>query len=378
MAQRLAGQTRLEPQVLQIQRDGMEELFVTGVGAEVDRLLPVVEDLQQSLQATVIAGECFGPTPDEIGHSAMASALPPADVPLTWVRCPASAEGLGGVHLRAVAGAQVTPLLLDGQLVGTVVEGPHASEVMLAGIHPADPSAPREQQARATFERIEQALSLAGMDFSHVARTWLFLDDILSWYGDFNRARTAFFAEHGVFDRLVPASTGIGAANIAGASMVAGAYAVKPTGPGVTVRAVPSPLQCPALDYGSSFSRAVEVVMPDLRRLFISGTASIAPDGQTCHVGDVAAQTALTCEVIAAILQSGGMGWEDVTRATAYVRFGEDAGAFDCLRAATGMPALPLVVSQSVICRDDLLFELEVDAVQVDEMRSLEARPVGA
>jgi len=217
---------------------------------------------------------------------------------------------------------------------------------------------------------MEQALSLAEMGFCHVVRTWLFLDDILSWYSDFNRVRTSFFTEHGVFDRLVPASTGIGGSNPAGAAIVAGVYAVKSEHPQVTVQAIASPLQCPALEYGSSFSRAVEVNMPDLRRLLISGTASIGPDGNTQHVGEVRAQTALTCEVIGAILESRDMAWEEVTRATAYVRHGEDAGVLAQFCSAAGMPDLPVIVADNVICRDDLLFELEVDAVQTQAVEA--------
>jgi len=358
--------TKPEPdlQLREMPRYGMREFFATRAGQTAAVLTATAEHLGRALGATVISAECFGPDPDGSGLYTAEPPVPPIAVPLTWVQCPTSANGLGGCHLRAVAEAEVRPLVLDGQVVGAVVNGPYAGECILSGIHPPDTTLAPDRQARAAYERMEQALSLAGMDFSHVVRTWLFLDDILSWYDDFNRVRTAFFTERSVFDRLVPASTGIGAANPAGAAMVTGVYAVKSNNPDVTVQAVPSPLQCPALQYGSSFSRAVEVAMPDLRRLLISGTASIAPDGRTQHVGDVAAQTARTCEVIAAILESRGMGWEDVTRATAYVRFAEDADAFERLRSAIGMPVLPVVVSQSVICRDDLLFELEVDAVQ--------------
>ena len=134
--------------------------------------------------------------------------------------------------------------------------------------------------------------------------------------------------------------------------------------PAVCVQALPSPLQCPALQYGSSFSRAVEVAMPDMRRVFVSGTASIAPGGETVHVGDVLAQTARTCEVVEAILASRQLGWEHVTRATAYVRHAADAGVFEQYRDRAGLPPLPVVVAHNTICRDDLLFELEVDAAQ--------------
>lgn len=345
-------------------RDGMREFFVTRAGTAAASLTSTAEHLGRVLAANVVAAECFGPSLNGDDESAAGPLPGRLAIPLTWLQGGTSANGLGGVHLRAVAGAEVRSIELDGCVVGTVVEGPHAVECLLGGVHSADLSAASDRQARATFELIEQALGMADMDFSHVARTWLFLDDILSWYGDFNRVRTAFFTERGVFDGLVPASTGIGGSNPADAAVVAAVYAVKATNSEVTVQAVPSPLQCPALQYGSSFSRAVEVTMPDLQRLLISGTASIGPDGQTRHQGDAMAQTARTCEVVEAILQSRGMGWENVSRATAYVRSGQDAGVLQHCCAARAMPPLPVVVAQNVICRDDLLFELEIDAVR--------------
>jgi len=351
-------------QMREVSREGMRELFVTCAGSAAASLAPMARRLTQGWDAGVMAAEYFGPDMNGSAETMAREVLAQIAMPLTWVQGGAENEKLGGIHLRAVSGVDLKPLALDGALVGTVVEGPYAVECLLGGVHGPDTSLPADQQAQATFERIEHALALADMDFSHVARTWLFLDDILAWYDDFNRVRTAFFHERGVFDRLVPASTGIGGSNPHGAAMVAGVYAVKAKHPSVTVQALPSPLQCPALQYGSSFSRAVEVAMPDLRRVFVSGTASIAPGGETVHVGDVLAQTARTCEVVEAILQSRDMGWEHVTRATAYVRFAEDVGVLEQHRLASGMPPLPVVVAHNVVCRDDLLFELEVDAAR--------------
>ena len=349
-----------ELQMRELPRDGMREFFVTRARANAAGLTLAAEHLDRNLAASVVAAECFDGA-DPAGGRAL---LRRPGMPVTWVRGETSGDGLGGVHLHAIADRHVRPLELDGRMVGALVDGPHAAECLLAGIHTDDVHAPRPEQARDTFERIERTLALAGMDFSHVVRTWLFLDDILSWYPDFNRVRTTFFTERGVFDGLVPASTGIGGANLAGAAMVAGVYAVRANSPAVSVQALPSPLQCPALRYGSSFSRAVEVAMPDVRRVLVSGTASIDPDGVTAHVGDVYAQTARTCDVIAAILDARDMGWEDVTRATAYVRFPQDVGVFERYRTAAGIPPLPVIIAHNVICRDDLLFELEVDAVR--------------
>jgi hypothetical protein len=47
------------------------------------------------------------------------------------------------------------------------------------------------------------------------------------------------------------------------------------------------------------------------------------------------------------------------------VRHSEDAGVFEQHRAASGMPQIPVIVAHNTICRGDLLFEIEVDGVQV-------------
>src|SRR5207248_2848266 len=120
------------------------------------------------------------------------------------------------------------------------------------------------------------------------------------------------------------------------------------------------PLQCPAPAYGSSFSRAMEIESGGLRRLLVSGTASIHPDGRTAWVGDARKQVDLTMEVIAAILESRRMNFRDVTRATAYYRTPELVLHFEDWARERALLEMPVVSTHSVICRDDLLFELEL------------------
>jgi enamine deaminase RidA (YjgF/YER057c/UK114 family) len=161
---------------------------------------------------------------------------------------------------------------------------------------------------------------------------------------------------------MVPASTGIGVANHAGTAVVADVYAVKPKTDKISIFAVPSPLQCPALDYRSSFSRAVEVDTVDQRLLMISGTASIAPGGETVLMGDTAGQIKRTMEVVDAILKSRDMDWVDTTRAIAYFTSVEDVYLLDEYCDEHGLPDMPVAVAHAEICRPDLLFELELDA----------------
>jgi len=270
--------------------------------------------------------------------------------------------GLGGTQVMAVTGCPAMPIRLDGDIAGYGYDDAHARYCWLTGIGPADRSASRAEQARSVFERIEGALADVGMGFEHVVRTWFFNDRILDWYDDFNRVRTEFLRERGIFDGLVPASTGVGMPNALGSALVADVVAVRPGDDTVLIETVVSPLQCSAEDYGSSFSRAVELTTPHHRRLFVSGTASIEPGGRTAHAGNVAAQIDRTATVIHAILESRGMDWEHVTRSTAFFRRAVDTPRLGEWCRVHGVPHLHVVGTESFICRDDLLFELEVDA----------------
>ena len=254
------------------------------------------------------------------------------------------------------------PLELLGPVAATLDDAP-GGYVFLNNLLPADPGLSRAEQTRSVFERMEAELAAEGMDFSHVIRTWFYLDDILAWYGEFNEVRSRFFAERRVFDALIPASTGIGHGHPSGAALSAAVLALRPGAGGKGIM-VPSPLQCPALDYASSFSRAVEVRSAVDRRLFISGTASIEPAGATAYVGDVARQIELTMAVVDAILQSRQMDWKDATRAIAYFRDIRDLPLLESICASLGAADMPLVSIEAVVCRDDLLFEIEVDAAK--------------
>ena len=189
-------------------------------------------------------------------------------------------------------------------------------------------------------------------------------DDILDWYDVFNEVRTDFFNKNGVFDHLVPASTGIGAANINGSALISDLMAIRPKNDQVKVFEVESPMQGSAQDYKSSFSRAVEVQVPDQRRLYISGTASIQPGGETAHIGDVDKQIDLTMRVVESILTSRDMAWRDTKRAVAYLPCTEDAPKFRQYCREKKIPDFPMVLAHAVVCRHDLLFEIELETVK--------------
>lgn len=265
---------------------------------------------------------------------------------------------------NAFGNAPGTPIVDGGRVIGARYETADATYCFLEEIVPPDLAATGEAQTSALFEAIERILIAEGLTFQHLVRTWFYLDKILDWYDAFNRARTPFLQTRGTFEGLLPASTGIGMPNRHGAAVVAGALAIARKG--AQVREIASPLQCSAVEYRSSFSRAVEVTRQAGRELYISGTASIEPGGQTAHVDDPAAQIALTMEVVDAILRSRRMGWRHCTRAVAYLKRPEYAPLFADYLASHRLEMLPVTWMHADVCRDDLLFEIELDAVKRD------------
>ena len=288
------------------------------------------------------------------------------DWPITWVEgggC--SGSPIGGIQIHAVAGAHVRTLAQNGRIVGRIFDDGQAQHCVLGDLGPTRPALSATDQVRETFENLEAALAVAGMNFKDMARTWLFLDDILSWYGPFNAVRNEFFARNELRPGSFPASTGVSGKNPRGTALVAGAWAVRPHQPAAHLRIVPSPKQCPAPAYGSAFSRAVEIGSPQHRIVLVSGTASIAPDGRTLHVRDIRRQIDLTMEVVSAILMSRSCGFADVIRATAYFKSPADAPLFREWCARNGLEEMPVVSAHCDICRDDLLFEIELDALNL-------------
>jgi len=215
---------------------------------------------------------------------------------------------------------------------------------------------------------MEKVLSAHGMNFrDNVIRTWFYCDRILDWYSEFNAARSAWFTDHGVFDTFLPASTGIGCANPFGTRLCSGIIAAKGDFRRETVA---SPLQPPAMSYRSSFSRAAELRLGDHRTLFVSGTASILP-GSTAvaHVGDPVRQIDCTMRSALAIVESRALSVRDITRAICYFKRPEFIPPYlDWVRA--NLPDLPassplLDPSRFLVadvCRDEWLFEIELDA----------------
>jgi enamine deaminase RidA (YjgF/YER057c/UK114 family) len=297
---------------------------------------------------------------------AMHATLGATQWPVTWIEgASCDAAPLAGVQAFALSGQPITRVRLNHRVVGSVFEDRGARHCLLGGLGPTALTLGAPAQVQQTFGNLEWALDQAGFELGDVVRTWFYNDDILSWYADFNRVRSAHYAGVNWRSGSLPASTGIGARNADGAALTVGAWAMRPMACGASAREIGSPLQCPAPAYGSAFSRAMELNSGGWRRLFVSGTASIFPGGKTAWADDPKKQVDLTMEVVAAILQSRGMMFRDVTRGTAYFKDPSFKPHFDAWLDARDLRDLPVVSTHSVVCRDDLLFEIELDALRL-------------
>ena len=286
-----------------------------------------------------------------------------APQPIRAGRTSSEVGAIAGVHVHAIRGNSApAPLRLGKSPHGRWVSVKGRRYAALSGLSaPRAGSAP--EQARKTYEKAEAVLKRVGADMRSVARTWVWLDDILSWYGDFNRARSRFFLERGLLDGKPeegqpPASTGIGVSLAGGARCGLDLIAVFGPGASLTHYRVAG-TQGFAYKYGSAFSRASSAPMPAGETIFVSGTAAIDAHGATQHIGDARAQIRDTIAHVRAVLKDMNCTDQDVVQATVYCKTAEIEAIF---RKGQRRLVWPHIMVISDICRDDLLVEIEATA----------------
>ena len=270
---------------------------------------------------------------------------------------------ISGVQIHAVACSSKPEVLkLGGKACGRMLKVPGQAYVTLSALS-GGKSGNRSKQARKMLEKAESVLRRLGKDFMCVPRTWMWLGDILSWYGEFNGVRNQFFSERGLIGKgsrqSMPASTGIGLSLGGGGQCGMDLTAVLEPADSIEFLAAIGQQQC-ALEYGSAFSRASHAASPAGKTVFVSGTASIDAKGATTHIGDAFGQIETTIENVRAALRDMNCSETDVVQAMAYCKTTEVEKAFENHKKQIDWPWLTVICD---ICRDDLLFETEVTAM---------------
>jgi enamine deaminase RidA (YjgF/YER057c/UK114 family) len=201
-------------------------------------------------------------------------------------------------------------------------------------------------------------------------RPWFYLSDILDWYTDFNKTRSEKYGEFGIMPGpgdiklLLPASTGIGVETPSGVAASMDLLAVLDSGDrNAQVRKLTSPAQLDAFRYGAAFSRGAVIEENDVKLIEVSGTAAIDEHGASLYPGDIRSQIICTLDKIETLLGQEGAGLADICAASVFVKRLEYAEAFRRVAAERGLADLPAVCIVADVCREELLFEMDAEAI---------------
>lgn len=233
---------------------------------------------------------------------------------------------------------------------------------------------PLEDVTRTAYRKIFAAIDAAGMP--HLCRAWHYLPAInspeqaMERYRRFSLGRHEAFVEMGrTIEADAPAASALGSPQGANSASLVIYFAATRT------RGTPleNPRQVSAYrypqDYGPrspTFARALLAPTPqDI--FYVSGTASIVGH-ESCHPGDVIAQTNETIANIRALQQEararGANARALATHIKVYVRRAGDVDHVRNLVEAEFMSdaahAIEIVYMEADICRSDLLVEIEL------------------
>ena len=228
----------------------------------------------------------------------------------------------------------------------------------------------RKTQTGIMFDRAQKILMNHSGSYKNVVRTWIYLEDILGWYDEFNIIRNIKYRDFGIIPNgsgnlekekiYLPASTGILGNNPQQSSSVMDVLAVIPEpGSRVKIEQTSGIKQRSPFWYGSAFSRAMCIREPELTTILLSGTASIDEEGNSVYVGDPEMQIKKTFEVIDALVKEEEASIENICIATVFLKHADDYDIYLKTCSELGLTEIPAICVIADVCREELLFEID-------------------
>jgi enamine deaminase RidA (YjgF/YER057c/UK114 family) len=311
------------------------------------------------------------------GHEMPATSYipqPPCDGKLLSIEALGVGQGQGEVEIERISEQLV---IARHNRIAWV----HASHAV-----PQVSSASVYEQSLSAFRELRGLFDSAGVRFTQIIRTWLYLGGIVDddgpsqRYKELNRARTDFYRDMSFLtDRLpagyqgsvYPASTGIGTE---GRGISMSAIALVTDRDDIVALPLENPRQTAAYAYGShyspkspKFSRAMVLSCGEYTTIFVSGTASITAS-ETRHIGNAAAQTEETLDNIAALIGEDnltehglpglGTALESLGLVRVYIKRPEDYAQTRAV-CERRLGELPTIYAIGDVCRPELLVEIE-------------------
>ena len=280
--------------------------------------------------------------------------------PITWIEGENCTDAfMNGIQVWALE-SEVKYLETDFDALASFFEDENARYLYMGQIF-SDPAKHAGIGYTKLLKDVDRFLGKHGFTFKDIVRTWYYLDNILIWYDEFNQLRSDYFQKSSVFENLIPASTAVSGRNQKGSSVTMELFAVLPKNNSISIEKLSSPLQNEANDYGSAFSRAVKVNSNGSQWTSISGTASILQSGETVYEGDSVKQIQFSFSVIEELLKREGYGFNDIVRSTAYLKNTSIYPVLQSFFKQFPEYQIPLIITENTVCRDNLLFEIEMD-----------------
>ena len=302
-----------------------------------------------------------------------------SDNPVTYIQGnPTSGKGLAGVIIHAVSldHADDVWTIFDGETsCGRGWKHNGLTHLVLQNIQALDREGlsprllSRPLQTQHMIERAERILRENGASYKDVVRTWFYLSGILDWYAAFNKVRNEKYGEFGIMpgpgdrDLLLPASTGIRGETPSGAASTMDLMAIVGEADRSAVKQLTNAAQLDAFRYGSAFSRGALIQEPDVSLIEVSGTAAIDEHGVSLYPGDLRSQINCTFGKIDSLLGQVGACLADICAATVFVKRPEYAEVFWEMAKDRGLEEFPAVCVIADVCREELLFEIDAEAV---------------
>ena len=375
--------------VVEVHRSGLKEFFLTfrpkqeppGRTESVEAFYDRVAEFLASIRGEIVQERCYAMTHTYADVSAAREkAYEKHDVKSEGTLCfvgemPCEPSSVAGIQVWAVQsdkGSAVEPLLLEGRAIGRKFCHQGTCYISVASLGPRmdmGEDCGLQEHAMSMFEQANRILTANGLTYHDVTRTWIYLPKLLSWYDEFNAARRSFYRNMGLLDGQkpvwLPASTGIQGDCPLGRECMMDFLTISCREGGTLYREMLySPRQCEAFQYGSAFSRAVEVRDESVSRVYVSGTASIDEQGKTAHVGDPEKQIRHTLVAVRELLVARNHSFSDVAHCVAFLKHPEYSTKFRRIAEEEGLDPRGVIETAADICRDELLFEVEVMTVK--------------
>lgn len=215
------------------------------------------------------------------------------------------------------------------------------------------------------FEQHKTLLQKHNMSLlDNCLRTWLYVKDIDKDYSLVVKGRNRFFEKNGLtVDTHFITSTGIeGSGDSPFAGMGIDLYSIKGINKNQINYLKAENYLSPTYKYGVAFERGVSISYPDVRVIFISGTASIDKLGNCIHTGDVIKQLQRTFINIEKLLEEAEAGLTDISQMIVYIRDVSDR--FVVEKYISENFNIPYVIVLAKVCRPEWLIEVECIALK--------------